>query len=254
VGILLLLLALQDAPVGKAAVPELSGLVPSAKRTGVYWAHGDSGTTPLLYPITAEGRPAGDPVRVTGAGGVDWEDVAQGPDGTLYVGDIGNNRNERRDLQVIAVAEPRPGVSEAPAARLLRFTYPDQKTFPQPGFDAEALAFAGGRLLVFTKRVDDRCVCYALKPDAEGEQVAERLLEIPGTGMVTGAAVSPSGRRIALLAYGRVSIMDVDGLDRAAKRIKLDVPREHAQLEAVAWDAAGLLIASEKGGLFRVAP
>jgi hypothetical protein len=257
VALLALVLALQDAPVGTAAVPELSGLVPSAKRPGVFWAHGDSGTTPFLYPITADGRSAGDPVRVNGVRAVDWEDVAQGPDGTLYVADMGNNRGERRDLHIIAVPEPKQGVSEAAATRLLRFKYADQKSFPQPAFDAEALAFAGGRLFVFTKRVDDRSVCYALKPDAEDEQVAERIAEIPGTGMVTGAAVSPAGRQIALLAYGRISILDLANgrpPGRVAKTIKLDLPREHAQHEALAWDAHGFLIGSEKGGLFRVSP
>ncbi|HEX7898178.1 MAG TPA: hypothetical protein VF950_10485 [Planctomycetota bacterium] len=254
---LVLVLIAQDVPIGTAAVPELSGLVTSAKRPGVFWAHGDSGTTPFLYPITAEGRSAGDAVRVTGARGVDWEDVARGPDGTLYVGDVGNNRTDRRDLQILAVPEPREGVTEAAVTRVLRFSYPDQKTFPQPGFDAEALAFAGGRLLLFTKRIDDRAVCYALKPDVDVPQVAERVVEIPGTGMVTGAAVSPSGRQIALLAYGRVSILDVaDGrpAGRLAKTVKLDIPREHAQLEAIAWDAHGLLLGSEKGGLFRITP
>lgn len=253
----ILLAAGQDAPVGVAPVPELSGLVASSKRAGVFWAHGDSGQTPFLYPVTAEGRTAGDPVRVTGARGVDWEDVALGPDGTLYVGDIGNNRGERKDLQILAVAEPGVGAAQAGALRVLRFRYPDQTAFPQPGFDAEALAFAGGRLLLFTKRVDDRSVCYALKPDAAGEQSAERVLELSGTGMVTGAAVDPPGRRLALLAYGRVSIYELSGgrpASKATRVIKLDVPREHAQQEAVAWDAHGLLIGSEKGGLFRIAP
>jgi hypothetical protein len=253
----LLLSAVQDAPVGRAPVPELSGLVASAKRAGIFWAHGDSGQTPFLYPLTGDGRSAGDPVRVGGARGVDWEDVALGPDGTLYVGDIGNNRGERKDLQILAVPEPRAGAAEAGVLRALRFRYPDQTAFPQPGFDAEALAFAGGRLLLFTKRVDDRSVAYALKIDAPGEQTAERVVELAGTGMVTGAAVDPPGRRLALLAYGRVSIYELSGGRPAAKParvIKLDVPREHAQQEAVAWDAQGLLIASEKGGLFRVAP
>lgn len=254
--LLTLILALQDAPVGTAAVPELSGLVASVKRAGVFWAHGDSGQTPFLYPITADGRSAGEPVRVAGVRGVDWEDVAQGPDGTLYVGDVGNNRGDRKDLQILAIAEPGPGVTEA-TARALRFRYPEQKTFPQAGFEAEALVFAGGRLLLFTKRLDDRSACYALKPDAEGEQLAEKLVEIPGTGLVTGAALSPNGRQVALLAYGRVSLVDLAGgrpAGRVAKTLRLELPREHAQHEAVAWDAQGLLVGSEKGGLFRISP
>lgn len=254
--ILALLLA-QAEPVGAAPVPELSGLVASLKRPGIYWAHGDSGQTPFLYPLTAEGRSAGDPVRVTGVRAVDWEDVALAPDGTLYVGDIGNNKGDRRDLAILALAEPGQGASQAAASRVLRFRYPDQKSFPQVVFDAEALAFVGGRLLIFTKRIDDRSVCYAVKPDVEGEQAAERLVELGGTGMVTGAAVSPSGRQLALLAYGRVSIVQLDNgrpAGRVSKTIRLELPREHAQTEAVAWDARGLLIASEKGALFRVAP
>lgn len=252
-----LFLLLQDSPVGHAAVPELSGLVPSASRAGVFWAHADSGNTPFLYPITADGRSAGDPVRVGGVKGTDWEDVARGPDGILYVGDFGNNRGARRDLVVQVLHEPVKGAKEAVVTRSLRFRYPDQKAFPEANFDAEALAYAAGRLLVFTKRLDDRTVCYALKMDVEGEQAAERVVEIPGTGVVTGAAPSPDGRRVALLAYGKVSIVDlVDGrpAGRVAQSIKLSFPREHLQHEAVAWDAEGLLIASEKGGLFRVIP
>lgn len=252
--ILALLLLLQERPVGSAAVPELSGLAASAKRPGVFWAHGDSGNAPFLFPITEEGRSAGEPVKITGGRCVDWEDLTQGPDGTLYLGDIGNNRNERRDLRVLAVAEPGPGATEAAVARTLRFTYPDQTAFPQKGFDAEALAFAAGRLFIFTKRIDDKTVCYALKPDV-AEQAAERVVEISGTGMVTGAAVS--GPRIALLAYGRVSVVELaDGRPaaRPSKTLKLELPREHAQIEAVGWDARGLLVGSEKGGLFRISP
>jgi hypothetical protein len=253
--LLAFLCALQTAPSGVAAVPELSGLVPGS-RPGVLWAHGDSGQRALLHPIRADGRPAGPPVRVKGGGSVDWEDVARGPDGTLYVGDIGNNRGDRRELAVLVVPEPAEGAERVEVARSLRFRYPDQKTFPEAGFDAEALAFVGGRLLVFTKRVDDRTVAYALRPDAAEPQVAERLLEIPGTGVVTGAAVAPDGKRLALLAYGRVSVLEVvDGrpADRVSAGVKLNLPREHAQAEAVAWDADGLLVGSEKGGLFRFA-
>ena len=255
--IVFVLLLLQDAPLGIAAVPELSGLVPSASRPGVFWAHSDSGNTPFLYPITAEGRSAGDPVRVGGVKVVDWEDVARGPDGSLFVGDVGNNRGDRRDLAIQVIREPVKGATEAVVTRTLRFRYADQKLFPDTTFNAEALIHATGRLLLFTKRIDDRTVCYALKPAAEGEQEAERVVEIPGTGVVTGAAPSPDGRRMALLAYGKVSIVDlVDGrpAGRVATSIKLNFPREHQQHEAVAWDAEGLLIGSEKGGLFRVTP
>ena len=53
----------------------------------------------------------------------DWEDLAADDRGNLYIGDVGNNRNARRDLRIYRYN---------PAAQTLDsilFRYPDQTTF-----------------------------------------------------------------------------------------------------------------------------
>ena len=45
---------------------------------------------------------------VEGATNEDWEDITIDDAGNLYIGDIGNNKNERDDLRVYRVPEPDP--------------------------------------------------------------------------------------------------------------------------------------------------
>jgi hypothetical protein len=80
------------------AIAESSGLARSSV-DGVFWTHGDSGTEPLLFAIDREGRLRAT-VRVTGATNLDWEDLTSDGAGHLWIGDIGNNANNRRDLAV----------------------------------------------------------------------------------------------------------------------------------------------------------
>src|SRR5690348_5947993 len=102
---------------------ELSGLVLSRRRPGVLWTHNDSGDAPRLLAVRASGRLVGD-VAVTGASAIDWEDIAiRG--GTLYVGDIGDNKRSRPEVVVYRVPEPAAGATQSAPATALRLRYPD---------------------------------------------------------------------------------------------------------------------------------
>jgi len=156
--------------------------------------------------------------RVTGAQADDWEDIAIGPGPQpnqpyLYIGDIGDNNSTRAEVIVYRVAEPalstatrkltksRPGVTEP--AQALRLRYPDGK------HDAETLLVhpATGNIYIVTKVVLANPVVYeALAPLQFGKPVTlKRLGEIrvPSLfgGVITGGAISPDGRRVALCDY-----------------------------------------------------
>ncbi|MGK5548227.1 WD40 repeat domain-containing protein, partial [Streptomyces sp. URMC 127] len=72
-------------------IKESSGLAASRTHPGVYWTHNDSGDGPYVYAV--DGRTGRTVATVTLAGMKprDVEAVSIGPDGSIYLGDIGDN-------------------------------------------------------------------------------------------------------------------------------------------------------------------
>jgi hypothetical protein len=128
-------------------VPEASGLTASRTQPGVMWTHNDSGR-PEIFALGGDGKLRAR-VEVTGAVVDDWEDIAAGscPQGAcLYIGDIGDNNEERPSIAIYRVPEPPPGQTATPTAETFFAAYPDGPR------DAEALFLdPKGRLYIITK-------------------------------------------------------------------------------------------------------
>ncbi|HEY0376381.1 MAG TPA: hypothetical protein VGC87_05425 [Pyrinomonadaceae bacterium] len=200
-------------------VDESSGVVASRRNPGLYWTHNDSGDGPLLYAFDRRGRKRG-VWRVAGAEAHDWEDVAAGPGPIkgqpyLYAGDIGDNDKDRKEVVVYRVAEPAVTAEtvvnnaaepyETAPAEAIRLRYPDGK------HDAEALAVhpLTGDLYVITKTRNPTAAAGVYKLAAPFSASAVNTLEkiaevrVPSLfpGMLTGADISPDGRRVVLCDY-----------------------------------------------------
>ena len=206
--------------IADPAVRESSGLAASRRNPGLLWTHNDSDDEPFLYCVDLQGRSCGT-WRVTGAEAFDWEGVATGPgpragEPYLYVGDIGDNIDQRREIVVYRVPEPAAGgdgrvpTTAAPAAtapaEALRLRYPDGP------HDAEALLVhpATGDVYVVTKDAQAAAVYKAAAPlDASRPATMAHVGTVRlGTGdrgaeQVTGGDISPDGRRVALSTYGQ---------------------------------------------------
>jgi hypothetical protein len=267
--------ATPSPPVARIDDPrlgELSGLVESRRRPGVFWAHNDSGNPPELFAVAPSGRVLA--VIPVDARNEDWEDIAADDSGQLWICDCGNNSNRRDELRLLRVAEPDP---EDPPARLVpdvvvRFSYRERQRPPRGGegahdFDAEALFFAQGRLWLLTKhRTDSRTVLYRFD-DLSGAHAVQpvmagsRDLGLPATSgqaMVTAADATTDGRYLAVLTYGRILIFGAPGeqghwleLPLRALPLETSVTR---QIEALAWSQSGdeLWFGNEEGALFRM--
>ena len=72
-------------------ITESSGLAASRLHPGVYWTHNDSGDGPYVYAIDAATGKTVATVTMRGIRPRDVEAISIGPDGDLYVGDIGDN-------------------------------------------------------------------------------------------------------------------------------------------------------------------
>jgi len=177
---------------------ELSGLVLSPTRRGVLWSHNDSGDRARLFALRTDGSLIAS-LDVPGARAVDWEDIAVGPDDTLLVGDIGDNRASRASIDVWRVKEPRLGdrpATTAPATRL-------SLKYPDGAHDAETLIAdrRTGEVVVVTKRVDGRSGVYAASVTAPETLRKVTTLRLGLGGLATAGDVSADGRVVAIRTY-----------------------------------------------------
>ena len=250
-------------------IDESSGLAASRRHPDIFWTHNDSGGEPVLYATTATGKVVAR-TRVAGVENKDWEDVAIDDAGNLYIGDMGNNRNNRDDLAVYVIAEPDPALPSTTSHvdRVIRFHYAEQRDAADPpdNFDAESLFWTQGRLYLLTKHRDDtRTVLYRFPVETGDESVAlEKVgeFDLGGDpdeygGMATGADVTVDGERLVVLSYHAIFVFERPGdsdnyLRRLTKRIELDNDVT-GQVEAVAWDGDAILFSNEDGELHRIA-
>lgn len=200
--------------VGKLTQPglaESSGIVASRKYKAVYWSMNDSGNPPMLYAVGPTGKGLRR-ISVIGAKNIDWEDIAVGAGGMLYIGDIGDNSRRRKVLTIYAVGEPDPNskVKTAVVKRKYRFRYPAGAG----PFDCEAMFVRKGWAYLITKETP-RARLYRVRlgkfsTSAGKTLLAEDLGLLPGAQWVTAADISPSGRRLAVLSYLGVWVYQLD--------------------------------------------
>jgi hypothetical protein len=197
---------LRTVVTGRLAAPEateISGLVAGTTQPGVLWAHNDSGDRARIFALRSDGSLIAS-LDVPGAEATDWEDIAVGPGGDLLLGDIGDNKFVRKDIDIYRVREPRlaDGPGATAAATRLRLTYPDG------AHDAETLLAdpRTGEIVIVTKRLDGRSGVYvgrAPARDTSGEAVLRRVgvLRLGFAGLATAGDVSADGHTIAIRTY-----------------------------------------------------
>jgi len=194
---------------------EISGIVQSAYSDSVYWVHSDSDNGPRLFPVDSmlniyessrffnhEG------VWVNNATNVDWEDITRMGD-DLILADFGNNGNDRRDLCLYFIKEPPVRAGLTNAYKTVYFKYPDQKAFPDRkavNYDAEAIFNFHGKIYILTKhRSDTYTRLYRLDTLRLNEiNTLTLIAEANLRGKVTGAEMSPDGKKLAVITYQSV--------------------------------------------------
>ena len=237
--------------VGSVAgvVPESSGLAPAAP-VGTYYSFGDSGNPPRLFHLNATGHLLG--TVDVGAPNTDWESLSRDPQGYYYVGDCGNNKNDRHDLAIYRFRPEHPGQVGA-----IRFTYPDQTAFPPApelrNFDVEASIWHDGQIWLFTKdRGQQRTSKVYTVPDQPGRYTAKLIASLAIPGQVTDAALRPDGHRLVLLARGELFVLDGNSWADMLKATPLQCSLSGAgQTEgAVFKNNQTLLLTNEQGAVY----
>lgn len=192
-----------------AVAHESSGLARGQGRN-TFWTHNDSGGESVLYEIDYKGALVSS-LQVSDVPNRDWEDLAQSPEGVLYIADTGNNSNTRRSFQIYAVTP------ETSAVETITFRYADQDslsslTSGSQQYDCEAMFYHDQKLYLFSKnriKTDHPVKLYEI-PARAGDYVATPIDSIYIQGQVTGADISPDGKTFALLTYGKILLFGVE--------------------------------------------
>jgi hypothetical protein len=240
---------------------ESSGVAVSRRHPGILWTHNDGGDRPNLYVTNLSGKDLGH-YRISGADAQDWEDIALGPcpdtDTTcIYIADTGDNFRRRPEVAIYIVEEPsvlpERGKRAAKDLRAARIAV----RYPDGPHDVEALAVApDGGVFLITKGQRGRIKLFRVPigtaRDTSVTASEEGLFDIvPQRAFgrfVTGAAISPSGRRLVLRTYTEIGLYrrTPDGIVRDGSPCWLGL-RER-QGEAIDfWDEDLLVLTSEAG-------
>ena len=269
------------------AISEMSGLEKSEQFDDVFWVHNDSGDEPRLFALDGQGKviiPSfiqgnfhGEEVEdgkrpwpglgIEVAANIDWEDIALS-DGVLYIADMGNNGNARRDLGIYVVSEPNPrAVLRTRPFQFIPVRYSDQDSFPpaQWTFDSESIFVHEETIYVVTKHRGDGI--FTLAPGAnlyrlknwqtDQINVLDKVDSHDDIFFITASDLSPTEETLAVLGYTELWLFsepDEEGkwLSGDARRLSLD-PQTTGIVEAITWiDEETLLLGSEAGFWFQI--
>lgn len=116
-------------------------------------AFNDGGNKSELYLLNLEGEIIKE-VNVLDTKNRDWEDIAI-DEAFVYIGDIGNNRNDRDNLSILKIKIEDILQNDEVPAQTIHFNYKEQTAFPPKAtslfYDAEGMAICNDSIWIFTK-------------------------------------------------------------------------------------------------------
>ncbi len=226
------------------------------------WTLNDSGGKAEIYRLSSKSGKIVQTISLKGVKNVDFEDITQDED-FIYVGDIGNNFGNRKNLVVYKIAKkniPRKKDAEV-KVKSIRYSYADQINFKKRNrrnnYDCEALTSLGDQLYLFTKDwLDGKTRVYVL-PKKKGKYSLAVWKEFNADGLVTAADFNEDKHELVLLGYQDFmpflwtfsGFQGNDFFGGAAQRMNF----EHihgAQTEGVCFDLSGNLFISCEDSYF----
>lgn len=239
------------------SLDENSGLVTYGDST--VWVVEDNGNKDEIYQVNLKGKIIKS-LEVKNGGNHDWEDLTKDVSDNLYIADIGNNDNERKNLVIYKLPNPTSEPGNKIDAEKIELYYPDQKDFPPKKdarlYDSEAIFHHGDKLYIITKNrskpFSGEAHIYTV-PDTKGKYEAKFVGSFtPCTDwkvcQITSIDISPKGDKIIALSYGKLFIFTDFSWDDFTKGNMQEIDLgARSQLESVCFlNDSTLLISDER--------
>ncbi|MGQ7944675.1 hypothetical protein [Flavobacterium sp. WC2509] len=237
---------------------EVSGIT-YFPETNLAYTLEDSGNDNKIFALNSEGK-LEKTITVTNATNVDWEDITKDKIGNVYIGDFGNNDNERKDLCIYKVAKSELSKENAVSEYKISFSFPEQTEFPPKKkelfYDVEGFFEYQNYFYLFTKNrskdFDGTAFIYKIL-NAPGTQKATKIGEFKTCDnynhcVLTSATISPDGKKVVLLSHDKIVLFQNFNGDLFHKGSQTEIKLNHfSQKEAIVFkDNNTLLIADEK--------
>lgn len=239
--------------IGTNDIQEASGLAASRRQPGVLWTHNDKNDLPRFFALGTDGRSLGT-FFLAEEDKCDFEDLAIGPGPEagvdyLYLGDIGDNDEDRVSVRVFRIPEPWVDVNEMGVEEIVAAYDTLTLYYPDGPHDAETLMVDPwtGDVYLVTKGTQPTEVYRASFP-----QTAEMTLELVTTFSAdwvisadddfvgpTGGDIAPDGRQILIRGYDRGYLWTISRSDSPLWTVFEEAPLE----VPLGWEEQGEAIA-----------
>jgi hypothetical protein len=233
------------------ALAESSGLY--CDNQGQIFSINDSGNPPLIYQIDSKAIISAQyPLKVENR---DWEALT-GDEDYFYVGDIGNNNGQRKDLNIYKISQKDLGQGEIASLEVSYIAnQPDLNETLNHDFDGEALVAVNNHLVLFSKSWQtDLLKVYLLDKFQLKQHVKPYVTVTDLPGVITGATYDPVTKQYILVGYPskRVGFGDpfmVILSDEFALLEHFQLTG-YGQVEAVCQQASGEIWFTQEGSIF----
>lgn len=181
-----------------------------------FWTQVDNNSPEEIYEISTDCRVLRT-LKMTNVSKTDWEDITTDYKGTIYIGDFGNNNNDRSNLKIYILKNVDQHSSDQITAERITFSYANQKDFPpssaEQNFDMEAMVWYQDSLHLFSKNRTSPFTGYTYQytmPAIPGDyklSPVDSFKTGPGPMLffwITGAAINPVEKQLILLSHDRI--------------------------------------------------
>jgi hypothetical protein len=185
-------------------IKESSGLAASSRHSDLAYTVNDRGNDPALYAVQISTGQVVGVTDISNLGFEDTESIAVDDEGTVWIGDLGDNDHQRDNISIVSFPEPGPGNHELASAEQYRVKLPDGP------FDVEGMLVhpRDGRVFLVSKNREGLGKIYRLPELTPGATATAEDLDVAAPQMVTDATFTHDGRRALLRTEDDVWVYD----------------------------------------------
>lgn len=209
-----------------------------------FWTHNDSGDDARIFQIDTNGKLLRT-VYLRGVKAIDIEELSSDDKGNLYICDIGNNNNQRKDLCIYIATENDLLKFDTVSVSKITYQYENQTAFPPEkdyrNFDCEGVYFEDGKLNLFSKNRGVSAYSYQYQIPAIAGNYNAKLVDSTLVNSWTCAAdISPNKNLICIFSNGEMQV-----INRSTKKTAT-LTFDYSQKEAVVFADDSTLYLTEE--------
>ena len=231
-----------------------------SKASPLIWTVEDHNNRNVLFGFNEKGELVKE-ITITNVKNNDWEDLTSDDEGNLYIGDFGNNDNDRENLAIYKINAADLNKNEAKAESIVQFYYPEQTEIPSKKknriFDVESFLIHNNKFYLFTKnrssKFDGTTVLYEVENNSTQKLAAAKIgsfvtCEEFNHCAVTSADISPNKDKVAILSSDKVWIFtNWKGSNFFSGNVEKIELNHHTQKEGLCFKDQNTILMTDEG-------